>query len=206
MFAAPVAVRSYELPKLSLRFGGMPRGEDLRIDPWPLVVAALATEEAAAREGLGDLRPDTPPPLREPAIERAVLGACAAAAVLLGAYLAFVYFGLPWWGRQHRPFTRAYRAVLARHRVSNSDGHSREACQALHAAFNQTAGRTVFAESLGEFVAQAPRFASLRGDMDTFFTLSQTTFFGGGSPAHTLQHEWLLAFAKACRDTERGSA
>lgn len=200
VFAAPVAVRSYELPKLLLRFDGVPRGDELRIEPWPLVVAALATEAASPREGLGELRPDIAPPLRSTAVERAVLGACVAAAVLLGAYLALVYLGLPWWGRR-RPFTQAFKAVKA-----HAAADEREACRALHAAFNQAAGRTLFAEGIDAFVAQAPRFAALKGDILTFFQRSQATFFGEPAAASAIQPEWLLAFARACRDAERGSA
>ncbi len=201
VFAAPVTVRSYELPKLVLRFDGLPRGDELRVETWPLVVSALATEEASPREGLGELRPDIAPPLRGTALERGVLWACAAAAVLLGAYLALVYLGLPWWGRRHRPFTQAFRAVQAQ---AGADG--REACRALHAAFNQTAGRTVFAEAVDGFIAQAPRFAGLKDDIQTFFRRSQAAFFADAAPAQLPQREWLLAFARACRDAERGSA
>lgn len=200
VFAAPVAVRSYELPKLQLRFNGVPRGDDLRVDPWPLVVSALATEEASPREGLGELRPDIAPPLRDTAPERAVLGACAAAALLLASYLALVYFGLPWWGLRHRPFTQAFKAVQ---RLAADDG--RDACRALHAAFDQTAGRTLFAEAVDGFVVQAPRFAVLKDDIRTFFARSQAAFFADAASAPSLQRDWLLAFARACRDAERGS-
>jgi mxaA protein len=201
VFAAPVTVRSYELPKLLLRFDGVPRGDELRVEPWPLVVSALATEEASPREGLGDLRPDIAPPLRDVALERGVLWACAATAALLGAYLALVYGGLPWWGRRHRPFTLAFKAVRA-----HAEADGREACRALHAAFNQTAGRTVFAEAIDGFVEQVPRFAALKGDIQTFFMRSQAAFFADPEQAQVPQREWLLAFARACRDAERGSA
>lgn len=201
VFAAPVAVRSYELPKLLLRFEGLPRNEELRIEPWPLVVAALATEEASERHGLGELRPDAAPPLRDPALERGVLWACAALAVLLGGYLAWVYLGLPWWGRRHRPFTQAFRVVRA-----HAQADWPQACRALHAAFNQTAGRTVFADSVEAFVAQAPRFAALQEDIRSFFARSQAAFFADAPPEPALQHDWLLRFARACRDAERGTA
>jgi mxaA protein len=200
VFAAPVAVRSYELPKLQLKFNGEPRGDELRVDPWPLVVSALATEEASPREGLGELRPDIAPPLRDTTPERLVLGACAAAALLLAGYLALVYAGLPWWGRRQRPFTQALRAMQ---RLAADDG--REACRALHAAFNQTAGRTLFADAIDGFVAQAPRFAALKDDIRIFFARSQAAFFADADSAPALQRDWLLAFARACRDAERGS-
>ena len=203
VFAAPVAVRSYELPKLQLRFGGAPRGEELRVDPWPLVVSALGTEEASPREGLGELRPDIAPPLRDITPERVVLGACAAAALLLAGYLGLVYWGLPWWGRRHRPFAQAFKVVQAQ-------AEERDACRALHAAFNQTAGRAVFAEAIDAFLVQTPRFAGLKDDIRTFFARSQATFFAdaerASSPPPSTQANWLLAFARACRDAERGSA
>lgn len=232
VFAAPVSVRSYELPKLQLRFNGVPRGDELRIDPWSLVVSALATEEASPRNGLGELRPDTAPPLRSTAPERAVLGACAAAALLLAGYLLLVYGGLPWWGRRQRPFGRAFQIVKAQAGAGAraTDSEVREACRALHAAFDQTAGRTLFADAVDGFVAQVPRFAALQGDIRTFFSRSRATFFGGvetvspspspplsrsarapaadtpSVPAQGLQVDWLIAFARACRDAERGSA
>jgi mxaA protein len=236
VFAAPVTVRSYELPKLLLRFDGNPHEEthgraqvssfpsgggrlgrpggavteELRIEPWPLVVAALAAEEASPREGLGALRPDTAPPVRDTGIERGLLWACAGAALLLGAYLGLVYLGLPWWGRQRRPFTRAFRAMRVR-APARGAADLRAACLALHAAFDETAGRTVFAGALDTFIAQAPRFAALRSDMRLFFERSQAMFFAqadapGGERAGTpLSRDWLLAFARACRDAERGS-
>jgi len=202
VFAAPVAVRSYELPKLQLRFTGEPRGEDLRVETWPLVVAALAAEEASPREGLGELRPDIDPPLRSVSVERAVLWACAVVTVLLGAYLALVYVGLPWWGKRQRPFTRAYHTVKSR-----GDVHWRDAWVALHAAFNQTAGRTLFAESIDDFVEGAPRFRGLKDDIRRFYTQSQAVFFvdSAAVPAPELR-DWLVGFARACRDAERGSA
>ena len=201
VFAAPVAVRSYELPKLLLRFDGAPRAEELRIETWPLVVAALAAEEPSPREGLGALRPDIAPPPRGVGLERGVLWACAAAALLLGGYLALVYLGLPWWGQRHRPFTQAFRTVQA-----HGEADWRAACLALHAAFNQTAGRTVFAEAVDGFVAQAPRFAGLKDDIQSFFVRSQAAFFADATSAQAPPLDWLLAFARACRDAERGSA
>lgn len=203
VFAAPVSVRTYELPKLQLRFDGLPRAEEQRIEPWPLVVAALAAEDASAREGLGELRPDIAPPLRDTALERTLLWACAAVATLLAAYLAFVYFGLPWWGRQQRPFTQALRAVQAQ---GAGDTDWRAAWRAMHAAFDQTAGRTLFADAVDGFVARQPRFAALKGDIEQFFQHSQAAFFNEAPWVPRPQREWLLAFARACRDAERGSA
>jgi mxaA protein len=201
VFAAPVAVRTYELPGLRLRFDGGPRVEELRVDPWPLVVAPLAGEQVSHRDGLGELRPDSAPLMRGTTVERALLWLCAVLALGLAGYLALVYVGLPWQARRSRPFAQAFAMVRA-HAVADWP----LACRALHAAFDQTAGRTVFADSIPTFVAQAPRFATLQGDIGRFFAGSQAGFFGGEAPAPTPPSSWLLGFARACRDAERGSA
>jgi mxaA protein len=206
VFAAPVAVRTYELPTLQLHFTGRPRDEDLRIEPWPVVVAALAMEDASPRTGLGELRPDTPPPLREATLERGVLVACGLTGAGLFAYLAWVYLGLPWWARRRRPFALAFK------RVSSGRGADwPDSLRALHAAFDQTAGRTVFAASIDELLTQAPQFAPLRAEIEVFYAASQRAFFAANEPeaapgaAASPDAAWLKAFARSCRNAERGS-
>jgi mxaA protein len=204
IFAAPVSVRTYELPPLKLHFDGATEGaraEDLRVDVWPLVVAAIATEEPSPRTGLGELRPDAEPPARDTFVERGLFWACGGVALLAGLYLGLVYFGLPWWGRRHRPFGLAYR-----HLLQAKDIDALESCRTLHAAINQTAGQVVFAESLDGFLAQAPRFGALREPMQHFFARSQAAFFGGGAAGQPIERAWILDFARACRNVERGSA
>ena len=205
VFASPVGVRTYELPVLKLSFQPRTdnpgaRAEDLRVDAWPLVVSTIASEEASTREGLGELRPDTTPPARPTQVERLLLWICAAVGGVALIHLALVYLGLPWWGRRHRPFGVALRRVVRRPGVDVLD-----ACRALHGAINQTAGHVVFAESLDDFIARAPSFAPLRTSMQSFFARSQAAFYGGQDAA-AFERDWLLAFARACRDAERGTA
>jgi mxaA protein len=210
VFAAPAAVRVLDLPPVRLRFEGTPRAEEVRVDAWPLAVAPLSPEPFANREGLGEMRPDTPPRPLDVRLERRVLWACAALALPLLGYLAWVYGALPWWTAARRPFGRAYRAL--RRQESSRDGAVSwsAACRALHAAFNETAGRVVFADEVDRFVAQAPRFADLREDIRSFFDRSQAGFFGGAAPRPPAdamaERRWLLQFARACRDAERGAA
>ena len=210
VFAAPATVRVLELPPVRLRFDGTPRAEEVRVDAWPLAVAPLSPEPFANREGLGELRPDTAPRLLDAGLERRVLWACAALALPLVGYLAWVYGALPWWTATRRPFGRAYRALRRQEPVPSAAEAWSEACRALHAAFNETAGRVVFADGIDRFVAQAPRFAGLRQDILSFFARSQAGFFGGAHsqpPADAVaERRWLLQFARACRDVERGAA
>lgn len=224
VFGAPVAARVYELPALRLRFDGTPRPEELFVESWPVVVAPLTPERAPQRRGLGDLQPDTAPMPRDTRPEQLLMAACAVSALGLGAYLAFVYFGLPWLSGRHRPFTRAYRRLRAGRKAPVSLQAWQDACRAIHAAFNETAGQVVFADTVDGFVSRAPRFAPLREDIRAFFARSQVAFFQGHSPhrnanasnaegaggpansADVAERDWLLAFARACRNAERGTA
>lgn len=205
VFAAPVAARVYDLPVLKLRFEGGGRSQELRVDPWPLAVAPLGPEEPSPRHGLGELRPDAPPPPADTTVLRAVVAASLAVSALIGGWLWIVYRGLPWWSRRHRPFAAAWRDLQAARR-RGSLGQGAAACldvtQRLHAALNATAGRVLFAEGLDAFVAAAPRYAPLRGELGRFFDRSRAGFFAAAPDADL---DWLLGIARALRDAERGT-
>lgn len=206
VFAAPVAPRIVDLPTLKLRFEGGGRNQELRVDPWPLAVAPLGPEAASPRHGLGELRPDLPPPAADTRKLRAVAAAGVAVAALIGGWLALVYFGLPWWGRRHRPFGLAWRELQAARR-RGALGEEAAACatitRRLHAALNASAGHVLFAEGVEAFVAAAPRYAPLQDELLRFFERSRSAFFAA-APAG--DQRWLLDLARALRDAERGSA
>lgn len=206
VFAAPVAPRIVELPTLKLRFEGGERSQELRVDPWPLAVSPVGPEAASPRHGLGELRPDLPPPPADTSrLRRIVVAGCAVAA-LIGGWLAVVYLGLPWWGRRHRPFGLAWRDLQAARR-RGALGEDAVACvtitRRLHAALNASAGHVLFAEGVEAFVAAAPRYAPLRADLLRFFERSRSAFFAAAPAADP---HWLLDLARALRDAERGTA
>ena len=206
VFAAPVTARVYDLPTLRLRFEGGGRSQELRVDPWPLAVAPLGPEDASPRHGLGELRPDQPPPAADTAGLRAIVAAGLGVAASIAVWLWVVYRGLPWWSRRHRPFAAAWRELQAeRRRGALATGG--DACLAvtrrLHAALNAAAGRVVFAEGLDAFVAAAPRYAPLRAELGRFFERSRAGFFASAPDADL---DWLLGVARALRDAERGTA
>jgi mxaA protein len=207
VFAAPVAPRIVDLPTLKLRFdGGGGRSQELRVDPWPLAVSPLGPEAASPRHGLGELRPDQPPPAADTRMLRAVVVVGTTLAALIGVWLAAVYFGLPWWSRRHRPFGLAWRELQAARR-RGALGEEAAACatitRRLHAALNASAGHVLFAEGVEAFVAAAPRYAPLRADLLSFFERSRGAFFAA-APAD--DPHWLLDLARALRDAERGTA
>ncbi len=199
VFLSPAAVRTLELPSLTLRYGGVPRSQEVRIESWPLTVAPLVPVEVSPRNGLGELQPDAAPLLIDNAARRwRLLGWAALLTALLG-YLAVVYFGLPWWGAQRRPFALAWRRLCA------PDAPVwREACQQVHAAFNQSAGEVLFEHGVDRFTARQPSFAPLKQDIVRFLRLSQREFFEGGAQQPD-DAAWLATFCKRCRDAERGT-
>lgn len=203
VFVSPREVRTLELPPLTLRLAGQPRDENVRIDAWPLTVAPLVPIEVSPRDGLGDLRPDRPALVIDTSASRARLAAYAVVLTCLLGYLVFVYYGLPWWSRRHRPFSTAW-SELRGLRANRSVAQWREAFQRVHQALNQTAGQVLFEAGIDRFIAKDPRFAALRGDLATFFRRSNEAFFSGSLEQH--DSRWLIDFCRRCRDAERGAA
>jgi mxaA protein len=215
VFLAPREVRVLEMPALQLHFTGVPREQTLRIEAWPVSVAPLTPADAATRQGLGEARPDVTPPLIPTATLHTRLAVEAGIALLLLAYLAHVYVGLPWWARRHRPFGAAERALQALQAAPSADSEAsrRAAFERLHAALNRTAGEVLFEPGLARFIERHPRYAELRVEFAGFFARSRRAFFAvpattaTATPAATARDDlrWLADFARRCRDIERGS-
>jgi len=201
---SPPQTRTLELPTVTLRFDGQPRAQTMRIEAWPVTVSPLTPVEVSPRRGLGELQPDTPPPLIDTTHARYRLIAYGAVILLLLAYLAQVYIGLPWWQRAHRPFTLAWRSMRDL-RPDSSDLQWREAFQRLHEALNRTAGEVVFEHGIDRLVDAQPHFRPLRDDLTTFFQQSRREFFADGDSAGH-DRAWLIEFSRRCSDAERGAA
>jgi mxaA protein len=209
VFLSPPESRTLEMPGFTLRFQGQPRAQEVHVEAWPVTVSPLVPVEVSPRRGLGELQPDTPPPLIDTRFARWRLIGYGIVSLVLLAYLAHVYIGLPWWTRAHRPFTLAWRAMHGLTPAS-SDSQRRDAFKHLHEALNRTMGEVVFEERVDRFVRAQPHFAHLRDDLVRFFRQSRQEFFGSEThegdqvPAHA-DRSWLLEFCRRCRDAERGS-
>lgn len=197
VFLSPVEARTLEMPSFTLRYDGVPRAQELRIEAWPVTVAPLVPVEVSPRTGLGELQPDAAPPLFDTRAQGwRLLGYAALLAALL-TYLAWIYLGLPWWDAQRRPFALAWRQL-------SQALPWREACQRVHAALNQSAGEVLFENGVERFTTRQRAFAPLKEDIVRFLRLSQREFFEGA--AHEAEDAvWLAAFCKRCRDAERGT-
>jgi mxaA protein len=203
VFLAPRELRVLEMPPIELRFDGPLRPQTLRIDAWPVTVAPLAPAEPSPRDGLGEMRPDRPPPPLDTAAPLARLALEAGAMLLLLGYLVHVYLVLPWSAQRRRPFGRAWKLLSAL--PARPDAAQRRAAfERLHAALNETAGEVLFEPGLDRFVALRPRFAPVHDDLVRFFADSGKEFFAGRDDA--VDARWMVAFCRRCRDLERGAA
>lgn len=200
---SPRELTTLALPEVALDFtgGGPPLRETL--PEYPITAGPLTPEYILARAPLDETQPDAPPPsVPTAAIEARLLAyACAAAAILL--FLAYRLWGIPFLAATRGPFARASGEVKRLVRAGTEAGR-REAMRRIHRAFDETAGRAVFAQALPEFLARHPRYGPLGAEIERFFELTRLEFFAGrGTGADAGQ--WLAEFCRRCRSVERGT-
>ncbi|WP_157548434.1 hypothetical protein [Piscinibacter sakaiensis] len=205
VFAAPPQVQVLELPPVRLRFDAAGREHTLRLDAWPLAVGPLAPPEAPERTGLGAWRPPARAPLQDTSAIEARLVLWGTLAALAIAWLAVVYGVAPRWAARRLPFGRAWPALRGLPDAPPAEAE-RQACRALHAALNATAGEAVFAQGLDRFLARMPRYAPQRGALQAFFARSDQLFYGSADAAGPGNGRALRQLARALRDLERGAA
>jgi mxaA protein len=122
----------------------------------------------------GDLRRDREAPMIATAsMRRGVLASSIALAATLALWLAWLQWR-NWRDRPRRPFAGALDEIR---RLGET---TPQAWQALHRAFDQTAGRVVGAETLPELFQHAPHLRPLRAKIERFFAQSSERFFGVG--------------------------
>lgn len=200
---APREVLTLALPEVSLQLSG---GTVSRVDvpDWPITVGPLTPATILARGPLDEMQPDAQPVgIDTGALERR-LAAYAVAAGALALFLVYRLWGIPFLARGRGPFARAYGRVrkLARR---NDPGAVQDALRRMHRALDESAGRAVFKGELQSFLERRPRFAPLAPDLERFFDLSRSEFFGEGAE-QPRSLSWLEDLCRRCRNVERGSA
>jgi mxaA protein len=171
---APQALTRVQIPAWQLKSKA---GTDaLRIGGWPISIAPLAL-------GPGDLdalRPDRSTPIiaTEPIQRRIVIGSCALTATLA------VWLG--WWLWRNRRASAAQPFASALREIRKVGEASPEAWQALHRAFDRTAGHVTLGATLPSLFQRAPQLAPMRASIEQFFEQSSERFFGAGLPRDAL--------------------
>jgi mxaA protein len=170
---APPALAAVSLPAWKLAPAAGNRG--LLIADWPVSVGAMTPAEPFGADTLDALRPDRPAPVPDAATIRHLLTrwACATVAVL-AAWLAWLAWR-NWQSARSQPFALAARELQ---RLGPLASETPAAWQALHRAFDRTAGRAIHAGDLPALFQRAPHLAALRAQIEGFYTRSSTLFFG----------------------------
>jgi mxaA protein len=140
-------------------------------------IAPLSPPGSPTQVGTSDLRPDHLPPVIETApIRRSMEMSIGALVLTLMAWLAWIV----WRNRralQTQPFATALREMRA------LDEREPRAWQALHRAFDRTAGRVIQSATLPVLFERAPQLLPARGEIEQFFAQSSHVFFGNAQPA-----------------------
>ena len=146
----------------------------LRISEWPISLAALTPRSAFARGDLEELRPDRPEPriATEP-IRRQIVIWSSALILTLAIWLGW-WLWRNWRASAAQPFAHALREIRG-----IGEG-TPEAWQALHRAFDRTAGRVTQTATLAALFQRAPHLVPLRSKIEQFFQQSSERFFGAG--------------------------
>ncbi len=171
---APRSVASVSLPAWELALqNGAPT---LHVPAWRITVSPLTPAPPGGSASTGDLRPDRGPPSAPVGTIRRHLQLSSGA---LGATVIAWVGWIAWRNRRaatREPFARALRVI------GGLEDSSPPAWQALHRAFDATAGRVVQPATLPALFAHAPQLLPLRADIERFYAQSAEMFFGGGSP------------------------
>lgn len=186
------------MPPLTLRLAGQPPREILT-PAWsftlvPIIPPGLPDEQIEPRE------PAPPTPAATTAMARRLLYWLSGTGAVLGL------FGLRQWLRKRRPrpFAAAARQLRSALAGEPDTAALQAGLRALHRAFDQTFGETLFAGQIQRFCRRHPAFAPLQDRMAAFFTLSQLLFFepGGAHAVDSATRDWLNDLARRCAAAE----
>lgn len=164
---APPTLTTISLPKWDME--SKEGGIRLEIPAAPIGIAPLISSTPA-----GQLRPDRQVSIIDtaPARTRLLLWSIALG-ITLAAWLAWLQWR-NWRDSLDRPFARAL------HELRRVDDSAPEAWQAMHRAFDQTAGRVLQIETLPSLFERAPHLQPQRTEIERFFAQSNERFFGAG--------------------------
>lgn len=193
------APQTLRLSPISLRFRKDNAVAEIKLPAFDLSTAPLL-HWASKKDIVTSVHPGyraTEYDSREPLV-RALAWGLAATVLLLGGLWIAGHFGT----QRARPFARAWRTVRAL-RDSGDEEALRQAFRAMHRACNETAGHTVFASTLPDFLADHPAFADRADALAAAFAASRACFYGLPADRTHATPAALLPLLAALRDREK---
>ena len=116
--------------------------------------------------------------------------------------LSYIYSRYTWWPSKNKIFSQIYR----KYRKTESSKENLEGfLKALHHGFDNTLGQTVFIDNVNLLHQQNESFKNIENEINDFFKLSRSVFFGKTSKINQANaYNWLKGFSLHCRLCERG--
>ncbi len=191
------------VPSVPLRFRYGDQIAEMEAPPWnitltPLIPPAMPDEEVK-------LRGDLPALLDSSGNHRLEFSAYLAVLAGLGIYAAWK-LGLPPFRRNASPFVRAASGLRKLARQPADLAAYRQGAKLVHAALNETAGRTLFSGQLEGFLAAHPRYSAFRSELSSFFSVSDRLFFTDEEELpvdYSLRHMEALCLRLAAAGSDR---
>lgn len=207
-FLPALDVHELEIPSLTLTFLADGQQRTVEVPSWDILVAPLREALPKKQENAaGYMRPDAPAILISEARLQRHTAFIAISCLFLLIYVLRDRAIWPFHKRSKRVFSKAARQITALARKSAGTAFYRNALLTLHRSIEQTAGRTVLAEDLANFLSSHPEYESLALSFQNFFEASRATFFDseGDAALHLFPKSELLAFASRLAAIERSA-
>ncbi len=199
VFYAPLEVKALTLPGFTLQFSQGEKSISQNVPAWTFTLSPLRELVVRQTEQGEYMRPDSPPPLLDNSQALYGLAASLSVAVLIAAYLGFLYGCFPNMVRRTQ-FKRALRKLSG---LSKADMD--QALTLVHHALNNLNGQPLFLNQLGEFYRRNPEYQQVSSQLTWFFNYSNRYFFSAGMIAVVQDLQQLKELCERCRKIERGS-
>ncbi|MDI1277696.1 nonribosomal peptide synthetase MxaA [Methylobacter sp.] len=199
VFYAPLEVKSLTLPGFTVQLSQGEKTVGKNIPAWTFTLSPLRELVVRQTEQGEYMRPDSTPPLLAKTQALYGLAASLSVAVLIAAYLAYLYGCFPCMPRRTL-FKRTLRKLAG---LSKTD--MEQALTIVHRALNNLNGQPLFANRLGEFYRRNPQYLQINAQLLWFFTYSNRYFFSDGMIVVAQDLQQLKDLCEQCRKIERGS-
>ncbi len=199
VFYAPLEVKSLTLPGFTVQLSQGEKSIGKNVPAWTFTLSPLRELVVRQSEQGEYMRPDSPPPLLTDTQALYGLAASLSVAVLIAAYLGYLYGCYPNMLRRTL-FKRALRKL-----AGLSEADMEQALTVVHHALNSLNGQPLFSNRLGEFYRRNPEYLQISPQLAWFFSYSNRYFFSDGMIAAAQDFQQLKGLCEQCRKIERGS-